>query len=111
MSIPDELNELNDTELATIAKETDPEAHRGLDREVLAAIITGALQKKLPQRLLNKKRLQLMEYVNTYWSQVSALAGSCPAKTRDAHACFQCNDIQLIDCAQTNPTIFEKREK
>lgn len=95
---------LNTTELVTAAVQVNPEAHRGLPDEVLIAIIQGE-DVELPQRTLNKKRLKIMSYINANWSQVSYQV-SCPAKTRDDHACFGCTDTQVTSCTLENSKKF-----
>jgi hypothetical protein len=97
------FDDFNLTELVAIAREVEPEAHRGLGREALIAVIEGKAPP-LPQRSINKRRLQITQYVDTYWEQVSSLV-SCPAKSRDPWACFGCSDIQAAAC------IIENKEK
>lgn len=99
------LDELSTTELVTIAREVENEAHRGLAREVLIAIIEGEATA-LPQRTINKKRLRIMQYLDANWEQVSSLV-SCPAKTRDPWACFGCTDVQAASCVLDNKDKFE----
>jgi len=102
------LDDLNDSELALLAQDQDPEAHRDLDRNDLVAIATGAAEEPLPQRAISKVRLRIMEYVLEHWTQVKPLL-SCPARTGDPRACFQCTDVQSVECALTNKdTIFGK---
>lgn len=99
------LDEMNLTELVTIARELEPEAHRGLGREALVLIIEGEAAP-LPQRHINKKRLQITQYLDTNWEQVSSLV-SCPAKSRDPWACFGCTDVQAAACITDNQDKFE----
>lgn len=92
---------LNQSELAAIAKELDPSASRQLSRDLLIGIIEGTVAL-LPERTIDKKRLKIMLYVNTNWDQVMYQV-SCPAKSRDPRACFQCCDVQAADCITLNP--------
>lgn len=95
-----EYDRLNRSELATIAQELDAEAHRFLSRDILIRVIEGE-QPPLPERTINKRRLQVMNYVNENWDQVMYQV-SCPAKSRDPRACFNCCDVQAIECISLN---------
>ncbi len=48
-----------------------------------------------------------MEYVIENWDRVSPLL-ACPASTKEARACFSCTDVQVAECALTNPQVVEK---
>lgn len=98
-----DLTDLNDSELAALARQFTHEAHRDLPRDTLTRIITEE-DVQLKQRPINKRRLQVMNYLNKHWEQVSYQI-SCPAKTRSAWACFQCCDLQSADCILSNPAI------
>jgi hypothetical protein len=104
-----DLDELNDTELVLVAQDVAAEAHRGYARTDLIEMIEAGEDIELRPRNVNKVRLQIMEYITDRWTQVEPLL-SCPASTKDPRACFQCTDIQVVECATTNPEIF-KREK
>ena len=103
-----DLDELNITELLQLAQEENPNAHRGVSRDILVRIINGE-EISLPPRKVDKTRLQIMEYINTYWAQVKPLVQGCPARTQDPRACFQCSDVQVVECALTNPQIFNRK--
>lgn len=92
---------LNTTELVLLARNVDSSAHRGLPRELLLEMLETEESPGLPMRRLDKHRLQIMNHINTYWDQVSALV-SCPAKSRDPHACFGCSDVQAACCTLDN---------
>lgn len=64
------------------------------------------LPVSLPQRKINKVRLQIMDYVLDNWPRVSPLL-SCPAKSKSPRACFECVDVQVAECALTNPQVLE----
>jgi hypothetical protein len=101
------LDELNTSELALLAQEFDLHAHRGLDRSALKQIIEGNPPKQ-KERPINKRRLQIMQYIDTNWDQVAAML-QCPAKSRDTWACHACSDLQVSDCCISNPDILEKK--
>jgi hypothetical protein len=103
-----DLAAMNLSELVVIAQNFAPEAHRGLSRELLISIIENHDNEvELPQRTINKKRLRIMRYVNDNWGQVEYQV-SCPAKTRDPHACFVCTDVQTAECVLQNRKRFEE---
>ena len=95
---------LNKTELAAIAREFHPEAHRGLPFDVLVRIIES-FDAELPMRTVNKKRLDVMTHVNNHWESVSPLV-RCPAQSREARACFGCSDTQVACCVLENAKLF-----
>lgn len=102
------LDELNTSELLLLAQETNPSAHRGLDRETLYRIALGD-EIELPERKVDRVRLTVMQFVDAHWKQVEPLVQGCPAKTRSLRACFQCTDVQAIECAISNPIVFKDR--
>ena len=102
------FDEMNLSELVAIARELENEAHRGMGREKLLEIIEG-VHDPLPQRTINKRRLQIFNYLDTHWEQVASLV-SCPAKTRDPWACFGCTDFQAAACYVDNKDRFEDKD-
>jgi hypothetical protein len=104
-----DLAEVNLSELVLIAKEVNADAHRGLGREALLAIIELG-EVKLPQRLINKKRLAVMQYINDNWKAVSYQV-SCPAKTQSPTACFGCSDLQAVTCVLDNYSKFKEPDE
>ncbi len=101
--------DLNETELAMVAAEWHPEAHKGYPRALLIEVIEKA-SVELPASTLHKKRLRIMRYIDDCWSAVSALI-SCPAKTRDPYACFGCSDNQVSSCTLENRSKFLDQEE
>lgn len=95
---------LNLTELVLMAQDIDPEAHRGLGRDTLLEIINSGETPGLPQRRINKLRLNIMTWILGNWSQVAPLV-TCPARSKDPRSCFQCTDVQVIECKLTNKHI------
>lgn len=103
-----DLDDLNTTELVYLAQEVDEEVHRGLSKEALKDLIVTGEPQGLQQRHVNKVRLRIMQYITDHWKQVEPLL-SCPASSRDLRACYQCTDIQVVECALTNKkNIFPK---
>lgn len=106
------LDRMNMTELVELAKETNPEAHRGLPPEVLKQIIMNAPEDgpELPEKPVTKYRLRIMAYVIDHWTQVEPTL-TCPAKSGDPRACFNCTDLQVVECVTINKdSIFPRRE-
>ncbi len=96
--------ELNLTELVAMAKEFNPNAHHGLPRELLIQIIEGE-SIELPERVIDRKRLKIMDYINEHWAAVSYQI-SCPARSQDRYACFGCSDLQAASCVLANSKKF-----
>jgi len=110
MGYEDLLDELNESELLLFAQEHDPNAHRGLSAELLVRISLGE-PSNLPDRHIDKIRLEIMKFVDDNFTQVEPLVQGCPAKTRDLRACFQCTDIQVVECALSNPIVFQAKKE
>jgi len=107
-----DLEDLNDSELVMLAQEVDESAHRGVAREVLVQIVEQGTSEDidLRPRRVNKLRLKIMEFILDNWKQVEPLL-SCPARTREQRACYQCTDVQAVECAVLNQKTLMKKEK
>lgn len=103
------LDDLNASELLLLAQEQNPNVHRGLSRDLLYSVALGE-DTDLPERRVDKVRLKIMKFVLGHWKQVEPLVQGCPAKTQDPRACFQCTDIQAVQCALENPIVFKQKE-
>jgi hypothetical protein len=104
------LDELNLSELVEIARAGSPNAHRSLGREALIAIIVGADNEPLPTRNIDVWRKTIFAFVDAHWKQVEPLL-SCPMKTRQPHACFQCTDVQVAECVLVNHQTLVQNSK
>lgn len=104
------FDEVNLSELLLMAQEMNPNAHRGLGREVLARIASGE-DMEVPESRTDKLRLKIMTFVDAHFDQVEPLVSACPAKTRSLRACFQCTDVQVLACASDNPIIFQNNKE
>ena len=102
------LDDINDTELTAIAQEFNPRAHRALPRHILENLAKGE-SIDLPERRIDAHRLHIMEFINAHWQQVEPLL-SCPARSRDARACFNCTDMQATECVVLNKTALFPKE-
>jgi hypothetical protein len=102
----DDWGKLNRSELAAIAQEFDREAHRGLPEEVLIELIESS-GLALPERKVNKKRLQIVQHIIKNWAALCYQV-SCPAKSQDPRACFRCQDLQVACCTIENMHLFGK---
>lgn len=92
-----------------MASDMDPNCHRDLPESKLMAVIEGR-DPGCPDRKINRVRLQIMDYILRNWEGVSPLL-SCPARSKDPRSCFQCTDVQVAECALTNPQAVENEEK
>lgn len=103
------LNQMNHTELFMHAQEINVNVRYSMSRQELIDILSGT-EVDLPERSIDKIRLQIMRFILDRWDQVSACV-SCPAATKSPRACFQCTDIQVVECALLNRNIiFKDRE-
>jgi hypothetical protein len=103
------LADLNDTELAAIVQDSEPEASRTMPRLELVKLLDNDHPTR-PTRPINKLRLNIMGYIIDHWSQVEVLL-SCPAKSKDPRACFSCTDIQVIECGITNKALLTQHQQ
>jgi len=104
------LDELNMTELVTVASYTNPRVHHGLSRLVLESIVRGE-DVALPERNIDIWRATIFTFVDQHWVQCAPLL-SCPLKTRDPKSCFQCPDVQVAECTlQNHKTFLETRNR
>lgn len=112
MSPDIKLSELNHTELLTLARELDADVCRSTPKDVLIDILESAPgeEPELEPNPANKRRLRIMEFVIDNQSRLGALL-SCPAKSLDKYACFQCLDLQVAECWSTNEHIIASEEK
>jgi hypothetical protein len=100
--------QLNHSELVELARLCDSSAHRGLSREQLLAVACLSAPP-LPLRTIDKKRLQILRFIDTHWEQVSYQI-NCPAKSRDPRACFTCSDLQATACATDNKDVLNEKD-
>lgn len=94
------LEGLNMSELTEMAAANNMNAHRGLPRDVLVALVKGT-HIDLPTRHIDIWRKTIFAFVDNHWKQCSPLL-SCPMKTRSPTACFRCPDIQVAECTLQN---------
>jgi hypothetical protein len=52
-------------------------------------------------------RLGIMQFVSDYWKKLETQI-TCPAKSKDPRACFQCPDSRVIACVVTNGSEAEQ---
>lgn len=100
-------SDINLTELVLLAQDLDNNAHRGLGRSALIALLEGR-PEPLPTYRVDKYRLRIMTFLDANWERVEPLL-KCPARSRDLRACFTCTDIQVAECSLNNPTIFKEK--
>jgi len=102
--------DLNLTELVDLARDFEPDAHRGLGRAAILEILTnGKSTTALPSYRVDKYRVRIMQYLDANWERVEPLL-NCPARSRDPRACFNCLDVQVAECSLNNPAIFKEKK-
>lgn len=80
-----------------------------MDRSILEEVITADVPPALPVRGINRVRLKIIDFIKTNWESVSPLL-SCPARDNPDRACFSCTDVQVAECALTNPHVVKEEE-
>lgn len=100
---PHELFErCNHTELYQIARRAGLTVMPNLPKEALIQCILGdAAPPPLEAHDLDLWRVTIMQFVLEHRQKLEAQL-TCPAKTMDPHACFQCVDAQVLCCLVTN---------
>lgn len=98
----------NLTELAALARQISPYAHRIHGREILIDIIeTGDDPFEGALSPIDIVRMALYDLVDTHWEQVRAFV-TCPLRSRKPWACSSCTDIQVAECRAKNETLLKK---
>ncbi len=102
-----EYAELNQTELAAVARQLSPYAHRVHDRSTLLAIVEG---EEDPfdglTSPIDNVRTALYALVDAHWKQVRAFV-SCPLRSRKPWSCSACTDVQVAECRSKNLNLLK----
>jgi hypothetical protein len=70
-------------------------------REKIIAYLLGEEEPPIVEHGLNSWRHGIMGFVLEHWRALETQL-TCPAKTKDPRACFQCVDAQVISCLVSN---------
>lgn len=98
---PDDLNDMNKTELVRLIRLMGQPAHYGLDRKVLISLLKG--KKRNVRNKVDEYRAVLMEFMRQNWEAISSqLEVNCHGE------CGDHTDFQVVTCWKTNKDILER---
>lgn len=98
---PDNLGDMNKSELVQLARMTGALAHRGCDRKVLVSLIRG--KKRKVRNKIDEYRVIITEFLRQHWEAVSSQVDvKCHAE------CGEHTDFQVVTCWKTNREILER---
>lgn len=93
----------NFTELFQLCRRLGLPVAPSLSKDKLIALLLGEEESDPEVRnVIDSWRHGLMGFVLDNWNNIRAQL-SCPAKTGDPRACFNCVDAQVISCVVDNP--------
>ena len=92
---------LNLTELYQMARHAGIVVLPSETREKIIAYLLGEEEPPIVEHGLNSWRHGIMGFVLEHWRALETQL-TCPAKTKDPRACFQCVDTQVISCLVSN---------
>ncbi len=93
----DSLLRCNATELYQLCRKAKLAVLPSASKEEMAALLIGELEPIEEYHNIDSWRIALMQFVLDYWRKLETQI-TCPAKSRDPRACFQCTDAQVITC-------------
>lgn len=91
----------NHTELYQFAREAGHNVQPNWDRDSLIRVIIGDVEPPNAEHDIDEWRLALMRFVIDHRTTLESQL-TCPAKTMDPRACFNCVDAQVIACLVEN---------
>lgn len=98
---PNDLEDMNKTELVKLARLMGQSAHYGLDRKVLVSILKG--RKRKVRNKIDEYRDAIKEFLRQHWEAVrSQVDVKCHAE------CGDHTDFQVVTCWKTNKEILER---
>ena len=104
---------LNHTELYQMCRKAHLPALPSHSREKLVALLEG-LEDEPVDNPVDELRDAIMVFVNDFWPKLRSQL-TCPAKSKDPKACYECVDAQVYACIvgneQCEPYIQIRRKK
>lgn len=98
----DLFDRCNRTELLQILKRLGIPAPPDTPKETLIGVLLGEVEPDPEWRnVMDSWRHGLMGFLLDHWEVVRSQL-TCPARTGDPRACFQCEDGQVISCIVDN---------
>jgi hypothetical protein len=97
MNLSELLAEYNHTELYQLARRSDLPVKPNMSREALIQAVLGEIELSNTPHPLDDWRLAIMRFLIDHRRVVESQL-TCPAKSMDPRACFNCVDPQVISC-------------
>lgn len=98
---PEDLADMNKSELVKLIRMMGPPAHRGLDRKVLISLLSG--KKRKVRNKIDEYRTVVSEFLRQHWDAVkSQLDVKCHGE------CADHTDFQVVTCWKTNRETLER---
>jgi hypothetical protein len=92
---------LNDTELYQLCRHAQVQVVPATPREKMIAYLLGEEEPTEEYNPIDSWRIGIMRFVEAYWKKLETQL-TCPAKSLDPRACFQCTDTRVIACIVEN---------
>ena len=98
---PDDLQDMNITELVALCRLAESSAHRGVQRKTLISILKG--KKRKVHNRVDEYRHEIVGFLESYWETVrSQVDLKCHGN------CYAHTDFQVVTCWKTNKDTMEK---
>lgn len=101
-STASEFADCNHTELYQICRRLGLRIAPNTDKEKMIAYLMGEEEPPPCDHPVDSWRHGLMGFLLDHWQTVRSQL-TCPAKSGDPRACFNCLDAQVITCIADNP--------
>lgn len=95
------LGRCNRTELYQLVRRQGIPTTSSLSKEELAKLLLGEAEPPLEPNEIDAWRDALMAFILDNWATIRSQI-SCPAKSGDPKACYECVDTQVIACLTEN---------
>jgi hypothetical protein len=91
----------NHTELYQMARKAGLPVVPSMPNQQLVALLLGEEEPQQVVHELDRWRHGIMGFVIEHWRALETQL-TCPAKSKDPRACFQCVDAQVVTCLVQN---------
>lgn len=97
------LEMLNHTELYQMCRRAGIQVHPRASRTEMMDYLLANTEPPPTEHEIDSWRNGIMAFLMDHWEVVSPQI-TCPAKSKDPRACYQCTDVQVINCVVQNPS-------
>lgn len=101
-TVSEPFADCNHTELYQICRRQNLSVSPSDSKENLIAYLLGEKEPPPHGHVVDSWRHGIMGFLLDHWQTVRSQL-TCPAKSGDARACFNCIDSQVIACVASNP--------